>query len=125
MKTAIPPSSTKTSPKPQPSSPTAEEREAFFRECYLRLLSGALNQFEVYDPDGNARTLYQHEKLEAKARAHEYDAEADRLWAKVSDADEELRMAVLVDRCYCMAVKATNRYFEERGLSANFASECA
>jgi hypothetical protein len=41
------------------------------------------------------------------------------------DAEETVRIEILVDRCYRFAWAATNRYFEERELSANFASKCA
>jgi hypothetical protein len=129
---------------PLPLLTVEEERRVFFERCYLALLSSALNQFEVRDRDGQLRQQYEHPKLEAreKAETERFDngnmlggeerqkelgasiRRSESIRQKVIDADEEVRMQVVVDRCYRMASIATDRHFQEREVASDFVSKC-
>jgi hypothetical protein len=131
-------------PQAKASPATGEERQTFFERAYLALLASALNQFEVRGSDGQLTQLYQHTKLEGLAQRedeHFFEGDrqlhgeerhhtleksmrrSDRISQRLIAADETTRIEVLTDRCYRMALAATDRYFEERELS-RFNSQC-
>jgi hypothetical protein len=83
---------------PQSTKPSkqdlATEREQFFEKAYLTLLAGALQHFEYRDEFDNLR--------------------------EDGDDEEEEHIACLIDRAYCIAERATARYFEAK----EFAAKC-
>jgi hypothetical protein len=133
-------STTQTASSPARSKDQSE-RQQFFKECYLALLSSALSQFEVRNRDGDEQLIYDHvelaeeelkasaafnrddQKLAGKVRQialqHHIDKSED-LAAKMREEDSGWREEEIIRRCYRMAKLATDVWFEEQ----DFASKC-
>jgi hypothetical protein len=126
--------------QPTTSKDRKRERDSVCERCFLSLLSSALSQFEVRDDKADLQLLYRHAKLETLSEKAEQQFDANnqlsgaarqkafaatekrstKLTSQMFEADEELRMDVLVRRCHRMAEIATAVWFEEE----DFASAC-